>query len=429
MQCQCVKKAEAFIQKHDLSTLVLLGTVVAVIGLISPSIMFAEELNARSERTAATAVEIRSLRMPASSTIARPGFHPTEIRGLGHSVGQPPVVYSLIASSTPEQADAQLQILKASLRSPEKALSDLESKVSYLQKQGIKVPDQVLEQMKQAQVALSGIKNAGSVTEAVNTGTPKLPALLESLNKAQPNLSKLAGWKQQVAATEKSLQSMKTITTQNKTLAAKLSKNKFDAGTMYKLYVSSTMDLRIKLAEAKGAVKNDSILALQIQKDIASQIEETAQIQKTLKDFSSIAAVSGTVKLGIIKATNNTLKKAISEGEWVIKKLKAQNLDTAALTSKLNEARVKSQEIIKLLSAKPVDKKAVSVAFHELMTIRQEFVKLKNAVNQLVNVKLTAPAWSVPASTWKIFTTSTVPEPVTTPEPVSTSTVSATNTI
>lgn len=431
MQCQCLQKAESFIQRHNLSTLVFLGALVGVIGVISPSIIYAEEFAASYDQTGASTVQVR-YPMPSSS-FARPGLRPSEMRGPSSTspMDNPEqrLMYYSMVSTTPEQAAAQLQILKASLQNPEKVLSDLQSKISYLQKQGIKVPDTVLEQLKKAQVALGGIKNADSVTEAVNTGTPELPGLLDSLNKAQPDLSKLAAWQQQAIVTDKDLKTMKTTAAfQNKSALTKLSKNNFDASALFKDYASTTAELQAKLAAAKKLVKTDSAQALLMQKDIASRLEEAAQAQKTLKDFGNIASATGTVKRGIITAASNSLRKTISESEQVIKMLKVKNVDTAALESKLNEARAKDQQIIQLLSAKPVDKKAVSDAFRDLMQIRQDFVKIKNSLT--VPAVASGSVWKVPSSTWKILNTRTVDHPTTGElPPVSPATTPSTNTV
>lgn len=59
MKCQCIEKVEGFIKKNNLSNLVFMGVLVAVIGLVLPTFTVAEEVSASSEQTGESVMLVR----------------------------------------------------------------------------------------------------------------------------------------------------------------------------------------------------------------------------------------------------------------------------------------------------------------------------------------------------------------------------------
>lgn len=114
---QCIEKAENFIKKYSLSNLVLMGALVAVMGIVSPALLTAQEAFASSEQAAV-------------STMMAPEFR--------HHVRPAP-----ISSITPDtSASATI-------------LADIQTKVELIQKQSSLVSEADLQKLSLVQLVLN----------------------------------------------------------------------------------------------------------------------------------------------------------------------------------------------------------------------------------------------------------------------------------
>lgn len=69
---QCIEKVEGFIKKNNLSNLVLMGVLMALIGLATPIFLVAEEVSARSEQTAQSIMLVRDFKHRVRSVAPSP---------------------------------------------------------------------------------------------------------------------------------------------------------------------------------------------------------------------------------------------------------------------------------------------------------------------------------------------------------------------
>lgn len=336
MQCNIFSKCNALFEKHqkNISTVVLSGALVAVLGLITPGVLLAQELNNMSNTTATSA-----LRLPAGKILG--------------------------------PASAIRSIMKI----PQEILNQKKSPSST----DALVPGQLIAgQIAGMLQASREIICTQLVAATPPTGTPA-------------NIKKLEG---QLKTDDAALKNFGKAIVNDVAVLKKLDVNKFPAVSVFN-YTDANLDLKQKIHEVRSLIKTDPQKALMMQQEIMASIEEIKESQIAIKDFALIANASGTVKTDVVKNVTTVLGRWVTSGEKAVAALKAKKIDTSELETKLSAVREKSHEITTLLLDKPVDKAAISSAFKELMNARQQFTTLRLQLEQkwLVPVKCQQMWW------------------------------------
>lgn len=330
-------------------------------------------------------------KLPIDSAQARPSFDPSVASGtqpilppadsiLPYSPDQkgmmPPADFANPIGSCPEgvvcsgqrlrneaeqkrMEEERMRGMKNNLGGFVRGMKMAQTQVERLKKQGVTPPEELVEAMKNVDAVTVKVKNIKSVEEmealqeeiqdtvsAVEEWMPKLPMLFEL-----PRVVK---------------QAEKEMTKLNKTYKADEKRAK----------ANKKIDLKEELAEFKAAIDKHQALLNEI-KALSKKDPEEA-VSKMHEEFypglddvwqhEEVLQIALNFQKGITRMNNE-----IKNGEHLIKKLKAQKLDTAELEMTLKEVKEKFADIKNLYKIKPLNSVALIDAIDEMMSITQEF--------------------------------------------------------
>lgn len=255
----------------------------------------------------------------------------------------------------------QLKQMKQGMRGMEQGIKMFQKQIARLTKQGITVPAEIAENITKITTLMQTLKATDNFQDAQDQ-MQELPDLMDSLNEQRMTLEKLSRWPQTLKQADRTVKQLDRSLTQNKSLAARLSKKGYDISELVAKFESGVQTMKDSRAKAIELIKTDPDSAFdEIENNLFEQMDDLMQSDRTIKE------------LGNLSAFNSSFKRGIAEGQSMINKLKRMKIDTTDLVAKLAELKAKATEINAVIKQKPIDADSIVGIFEELDWMRQDF--------------------------------------------------------
>lgn len=255
----------------------------------------------------------------------------------------------------------QLKMLRRQAAGMERGYQQFKKQIAKLQKQQIALPNDLAIIMTTIEGGFIQIKQAPSLEDA-QTSLDSISEGIQSLMEYQDTLEKLARWPQTIKAVDRQLKNLTRFVKQDTAIVARLNAKGFDLSDRLTSLTATVAKLQSARDQAVANISNDPTAAFDtIENDFFGALDEAAQNHQVIQQLASLSKITGESKL------------AISQASRMIRLLKTKGEDTAELEASLVELKAKVAAIAAITSQKPIDADALENAVADLESLRQEF--------------------------------------------------------
>lgn len=263
----------------------------------------------------------------------------------------------------------QLAMLKRAIYGMEQGVKQFERQVARLTKQGITIPTTVTDKLARLKELFAAVKGAENFDKA-QEDLQEISEAMQSLHEEQQVLEKLSRWPQTIKQIDKMIKQFDRRLKQNKALAAKLNKKGFAVDDVFAKFELSVNNLKEVRAKAVDLAKTDIDQAYDLLEDeFFDKVEEIAESERVLQQLANLGRFS------------SEFTRGIKQAEKMIKTLERKKIDVSALKEKLAAIKEQGEEIKRLMKEKPLNEEALVDAFEEMQSSHQEFEELADEVS------------------------------------------------
>lgn len=267
------------------------------------------------------------------------------------------------ARQTLVQNAEQLQQMKRGLQGLERGLAMFDKQIAKLTKQGVAVPADLTDNLAKVKAIVAAVKNAQTLDEAQKAGLEDLQDLMDNIDQSRQQLEVIARWPQTLKQVDGVLKQLNKELSRDKSLVDRLNKKGVDLSSVYSDFADAVAKLQSvrddATAKMQAGQSEDAFSALE--DDFFGQMDDVWQKSREIQLMSNLGKFA------------SQFKQHISQAKQQISRLARQKIDTSDLENLLAQAQTKGQEILDLMKAQPIDTDAVTNAIEELQNLQQDF--------------------------------------------------------
>jgi len=255
--------------------------------------------------------------------------------------------------------EQRLSMMKKGMSQFAKEMKRVKSQVTTFQKKGVTIPDELKDALAKADEVVAKIKDATDPEELQDVMSDFQDSM-EVIQEWMQKLPRLAQWPKLVKQAQSQLTKLEKAYTAD---SKKVTSSKIDLSTNLSDFRTAIDEQKALLEEAKSLKDTDFDSAFdKLTQEFFDNLNNTWENEKMIQ-----------TALNLKRSIVTDIPKSLKTASAMITSLKRKKLDTAELTSILNEAKEVFEDVKKFYNAKPMDIDSLLDTMDTMMAKREEF--------------------------------------------------------
>lgn len=256
---------------------------------------------------------------------------------------------------------SKLKAIKKAVISMEKGVTSFEKQAEKVKKQGVILPDDVVENLKKARTLVNTIKSAKTWDEVESAGFYEFDDVMNELNNSRQELEYLAKWPMIMKEVDKQIAKLELALKNTKTKVDSLEKKGIDTTFNYMKFEEDINNLKNFKTEAVNVMKDGKgEEAFEIlENNFFDNIDNVYENQRVVEEMNGLGRF------------NSDFKKELANVDLRIKNLKKKKVDTKEADAKLIEVKNAAKKVNDLLQEKPQDMTMIKMAVEDFEALRK----------------------------------------------------------
>lgn len=277
---------------------------------------------------------------------------------------------------------SKLAAIKKAVISMEKGVTSFEKQAEKVKKQGVVLPDDVVENLKKARTLVNTIKSAKTWDEVEAAGFYEFDDVMDELNNSRQELEYLAKWPMIMKEVDKQIAKLELALKNAKTKVDLLEKKNIDVGFNYINFeqeINKLKDIKTeainKMKEGKGEEAFDIL-----ENNFFDNLDNVYENQRVIEEMNGLGRF------------NSDFKKELANVDLRIKTLKKKKIDTKEADAKLIEVKNAAKKVNDLLQTKPQDMTMIKIAIEEFEALRKSLYDIIDKIDTADDTMI----WEIP---------------------------------
>lgn len=256
---------------------------------------------------------------------------------------------------------SKLGAIKKAVISMEKGVASFEKQAEKVKKQGVVLPDDVVESLKKARTLVNTIKAAKTWDEVEKAGFYEFDDIMDELNSSRQELEYLAKWPKIIKEVDKQIAKLELALKNTKIKVDSLEKKGIDTTFNYMKFEEDINNLKNAKTEAVNIMKEgEGEKAFDIlENNFFDNLDNVYENQRVVEEMNGLGKF------------NSDFKKELANIDLRIKTLKKKKVNVTEVEAKLVELKTAGNKVNELLQAKPQDMVTLKIAIEDFENLRK----------------------------------------------------------